>query len=443
MTTSLTMSNPIDARFAEIKTAIAAQPEFGGPDAFARKATEAWGEVIAELKEATRQIEEEGQAYIPRVSFADIQKGTLTAEKIAEVKRKGTVVITDVVEDEKARAWKADLEEFIKNNPQTEGMPEENKQFFMLYWTKSQVEARAHPNMLAAITWLNTLYHSAGAATSLEGVDLKTPLSYADRFRIRHPGGDWNVHPPHVDGGTIERWEDDKMRECFKHILDGRWREHDPYVLEPRIEARTSLYQRPNQSSVFRTFQGWLALSRAGPGNGTLRVFPDVLLSNAYIILRPFFRPLVAVDSEGIWDASNWVFDPSTSEIPGLVQYATHVGYGLQPKTHTHPNMLLDKTMTSIPPVNPGDCVFWHCDVVHSVERFHTGTEDSAVMYIPAVPLTPANKAYLARQVEAFKAGIPPPDFPVATTGKDFVGLGTEADLGGPAGRVAMGLAAA
>ncbi|KAF7317151.1 hypothetical protein HMN09_00449800 [Mycena chlorophos] len=430
MTTSLTMSNPIDARFAEIKTAIAAQPEFGGPDAFARKATEAWGEVIAELKEATRQIEKEGQAYIPRVSFADIQKGTLTAEKIAEVKRKGTVVITDVVEDEKARGWKADLEEFIKNNPQTEAGPN----------LKSK---RAHPNMLTAITWLNTLYHSAGAATSLEGVDLKTPLSYADRFRIRHPGGDWNVHPPHVDGGTIERWEDDKMRECFKHILDGRWREHDPYVLEPRIEARTSLYQRPNQSSVFRTFQGWLALSRAGPGNGTLRVFPDVLLSNAYIILRPFFRPLVAVDSEGIWDASNWVFDPSTSEIPGLVQYATHVGYGLQPKTHTHPNMLLDKTMTSIPPVNPGDCVFWHCDVVHSVERFHTGTEDSAVMYIPAVPLTPANKAYLARQVEAFKAGIPPPDFPVATTGKDFVGLGTEADLGGPAGRVAMGLAAA
>ncbi|KAF7317164.1 hypothetical protein HMN09_00451300 [Mycena chlorophos] len=430
------------AAFAEVKAAVASNPDFGGPDAFARKAKQAWGEIISELREVTGRIEKEGQAYIPRVSFTDLQNGTLTAEKIAEVKRKGTVVITDVVEDETARGWKADLEEFVKKNPQTEGFPAEDKQFFMLYWTKSQVEARAHPNMLAATTWLNALYHPTGE-TSLPGVDLKTPLSYADRFRIRHPGGDWDRHPPHIDGGSIERWEDDKMRQCFKHILDGRWREHDPYVLEPRIEARTSLYRRPNQSSVFRTFQGWLALSQTGPGNGTLRVFPDVLLSNAYIILRPFFRPLVAADSEGIWDANNWELDISTPEMAGLTHGGHQPGFSLKPTPEGHPNMLLDKTMTSIPPVNPGDCVFWHCDVVHSVERFHTGTEDSAVMYIPAVPLTPANKAYLARQVEAFKAGIPPPDFPVATTGKDFVGLGTEADLGGPAGRVAMGLAAA
>ena len=34
--------------------------------------------------------------------------------------------------------------------------------------------------------------------------------------------------------------------------------------------------------------------------------------------------------------------------------------------------------MTSVPKVNPGDMVFWHCDVVHSVEREHTGLEDSA-----------------------------------------------------------------
>jgi hypothetical protein len=52
--------------------------------------------------------------------------------------------------------------------------------------------------------------------------------------------------------------------------------------------------------------------------------------------------------------------------------------------------------MTSVPKVNPGDMVFWHCvrissivcvilhtirrpqDVVHSVEEDHTGTGDSA-----------------------------------------------------------------
>jgi hypothetical protein len=39
-----------------------------------------------------------------------------------------------------------------------------------------------------------------------------------------------------------------------------------------------------------------------------LKVFPDVLLSNAYIILRPFFKPLVAADSPEVIDAKNWVF---------------------------------------------------------------------------------------------------------------------------------------
>ena len=38
--------------------------------------------------------------------------------------------------------------------------------------------------------------------------------------------------------------------------------------------------------------------------------------------------------------------------------------------------------MISVPKVNPGDAVFWHCDVVHSVEEEHTGTGDSAGAYI-------------------------------------------------------------
>lgn len=34
------------------------------------------------------------------------------------------------------------------------------------------------------------------------------------------------------------------------------------------------------------------SLSETAPTQGTLRVFPDVHLSNAYTILRPFFRPI-------------------------------------------------------------------------------------------------------------------------------------------------------
>jgi len=66
-------------------------------------------------------------------------------------------------------------------------------------WAQAQVQARAHPNVLKASAWLNNLYH-AKSDKKIEGVDLNIPLTYADRFRIRHPGGRWDAFPPHVDG---------------------------------------------------------------------------------------------------------------------------------------------------------------------------------------------------------------------------------------------------
>ncbi|KAJ7866393.1 hypothetical protein B0H14DRAFT_2347464 [Mycena olivaceomarginata] len=427
------MATQLPPRFTEIKRAIAS----GSPN-FEQDLIKAWKEVLDQLNEVTQTIAKEGTAYIPQVSFADLDK--LSETQIAEIKRKGTVVIKDVVDDAQARAWKTSLEEFVKANPQSDGFPEDNKQFFHLYWTKAQVQARAHPNMLGVSTWLNSLYHST-SGQKVEGVDLATPLSYADRFRIRHPGSPWHRHPPHIDGGGIERWEDEKFRACFADIISGQWTKHDPYALEPRLEARTSLYRKPNYStsSVFRTFQGWLALSKTAPGQGTLKVFPDVLLSNAYIILRPFFRPLVPLDSEEILDAANWTFDISTPDFPGIIRLDGGFG-GPKPTTELHPHLLLDATMTSVPAVNPGDTVFWHCDVVHSVEEEHTGSEDSVVMYIPAVPLTPANARYVEHQKDNFFKGVPPPDFPAAVTGVGLVGLGSAKDIEEPLGRKAMGL---
>ncbi|KAJ7275778.1 hypothetical protein C8J57DRAFT_1449269 [Mycena rebaudengoi] len=435
------------ARLADIKRDIAA----ADPN-FQENITRAWNEVLEELDKVTKVIATEGSAYIPQIAFSDL--GSVSEVQIADIKRKGSVVIKDIVDDAEAISWKTSLEEFVKANPQAEGIPADNKQFFQLYWTKAQVKARAHPNMLAATTWLNTLYHTS-TDEKLEGVDLSTPLTYADRFRIRHPGGHWGGFPPHVDGGSIERWEDANFRACFKDILAGDWKKHDPYALEPRLNARTSLYNLPGRSTIFRTFQGWLAIrfltnlfgyfhsdhfsSNTGPRQGTLKVFPDVRLSNAYIILRPFFRPLVPADSKDVLDAKNWEYDITSPEFQGIYPKADGFG-GPHPTPALHPHLLLEESMTSMPPVSPGDAVFWHCDVVHSVETEHIGSEDSAVMYIPAVPLTPQNAKYIAVQKEHFLRGVPPPDFPVATTGVNFVGLSTEEDIEEPIARRAMGL---
>jgi len=397
-----------------------------------------WIEVLEALKKMTSETAQLGQEVIPQIDFTELSD--ISSEKRELIKRRGAVVIRNVVPKAEALEWKEWLKEYVKVNDVT-GIPEEEKTFYELYWTKSQVKARSHPNVLAASTWLNHLYHqSTSESEKVEGVQLDQPLAYADRFRIRRAGLRWGFHIPHIDGGGIERWEDPEFRKCFENILNGNWKEHDPYDLGPRLNARNSLYGRPSAASIFRTFQGWLALSSTGPGEGTLCVFPDVLLSNAYLILKPFFRL-----KEGATDrlsAESWEFDVSSSAFPGLLwNDEIKVLFGPRLSDQTHPHLRLDEAMVSMPRVEPGDMVFWHCDVVHSVEPEHNGTGDSSVMYIPAVPTTIPNKAYILRQAQAFLNGVPPPDFPqdvVPETGNK--GLGLESDVVGEAARRAMGL---
>ena len=96
--------------------------------------------------------------------------------------------------------------------------------------------------------------------------------------------------------------------------------------------------------------------------------------------------------------------------------------------------------MTSIPSVAPGDMVLWHTDLVHAVESRHQGQGDSSVMYIPAVPLTRKNLAYVQAQRDAFAEGIPPADFPGGSGEKGFSGRAHPDDVTGQMARRAMGL---
>ncbi len=80
-------------------------------------------------------------------------------------------------------------------------------------------------------------------------------------------------------------------------------------------------------------------------------------------------------------------------------------------------------------------------DVIHAVEKQHVGQEDSTVMYIPAMPYTPTNAAYVERQKESFLKGIAPPDFPTNGGEINCVGVGLADDIVDPVGKRAMGFA--
>ncbi|CAE6403685.1 unnamed protein product [Rhizoctonia solani] len=395
-----------------------------------------WVDLLSALREGVAELQAKGNEAIPEVSYAEVEKGGKGWQE--EVRKRGSVVVRDVVDDVEALGWKQQVLEYVKENPQVKGFPADNKQVFELYWSRPQVLARSHPNLLKTTQAMLSLFKAAPE----DEVSLSTPLSYADRLRIRLPGDAKFALGPHIDGGGLERWEDVEYRKCYSEILAGNWRDFDAFKISPRLNANSDLYHAPNQCSVLRGFQGWLALSETGPNEGTLRTYPLLRESVAYVIMRPFFRPCTPIltnsPSLDELSPSNWVMDLENTEFPGAVP-----GSGQELNAITHPHLMLDKGgMVSMRPVKPGDMVLWHCDGIHAVESKHAGKGDSSVLYIPAVPLTTHNAQYLVSQRNSLASGYPAPDFPGGNGESTFVGpqRGSVGDVKGSLARRAMGL---
>jgi hypothetical protein len=199
-------------------------------------------------------------------------------------------------------------------------------------------------------------------------ISLYTPLSYADRLRIRQPGDAQFALGPHQDGGSVERWEEWGYGKggVYDSIFTGAWEKgYDPFDAAGRVHAVTDLYGGLGACSMFRMFQGWLAMSRAAPGEGTLLVNPLVRESGVYALLRPFFRARKALEEVGgdrgvFLDEGNWEFtagEKMDSELQGAMP-----GCAQEFSEGMHPHLELERTMVHVPEVRPGDYVVWHCD---------------------------------------------------------------------------------
>ena len=52
--------------------------------------------------------------YIPQIDFNSLD--SLSQDELARIKRRGTILIRDVVDDAQAVKWKEDLKKFVKVN---------------------------------------------------------------------------------------------------------------------------------------------------------------------------------------------------------------------------------------------------------------------------------------------------------------------------------------
>ena len=148
---------------------------------------------------------------------------------------------------------------------------------------------------------------------------------------------------------------------------------------------QTKEIESPAVSHVFRTFQGWVALTRQGPRDGTLQLIP-IAKSIAYILTRAL------------------LLDVPENELCGSKPARA---LSVNSKYHS----LLLKALTSIPEMKPGDTVWWHPDVIHAVEDNHFGANYSNVVYVGSTPYCKKNLEYSKKQSEKFLLGESPPDF--------------------------------
>ena len=331
---------------------------------------------------------------IPSIDFEDVKGGKVSRQQLDSIRHRGLAVVRNVLPPQEALDLKSQAREYIDlNRPKVKAFPPDDPAVYELYWTPTQVKARAHPSMLKTQSFLSSLWHSSDPASE---ISTSYPLSYADRLRMRRPGDAKFALGPHTDGGSVERWEDPEYSQVYTKILQGKWEEYDPFDARHRIAATMDMYNGPGACSMFRLFQGWLSMSSTGPGEGTLQVCPLLKQATAYLILRPFFN---AETNELNLDATF----PNSA-----------LGAGQEYNPVTHPHLKLEDTMVNIPRVEPGDFVAWHCDTIHAVDKEHRGKADSSVLYIPACAITRNNLEFLNRQRMSALRYSPPPDFPGA-----------------------------
>jgi hypothetical protein len=87
------------------------------------------------------------------------------------------------------------------------------------------------------------------------------------------------------------------------------------------------------------------------------------------------------------------------------------------------------RALVPIPSVEPGDTVWWHGDLYHSVGAATNEARWGNVMYIGSAPRCDRNDAYAATTFARFVEGRSPVDFPVDDYEVDFSGRATPDDL--------------
>lgn len=377
---------------------------------------------ISERVEEIKAIKARGESVWPQLNYADIAAGRVTEAQRALIKRRGCVVIKGHFPREQALGWDRAMLDYLAENRFDEVYKGPGDSFFgtleasrpeiyPIYWSQAQMQARQSDEMAAAQSFLNRLWRFESEGRTWFNPDIS--VIYPDRIRRRPPGTTSKGLGAHTDSGALERWLLPAYQRVFANVFNSNLDQYDPWDAAHRTEVEEYTVENTTKCSVFRTFQGWTALSDMIAGQGLLHVVP-IPEAMAYILLRPLLD------------------DVPDDELCGVAP-----GRVLPVSEKWHP--LLMEALSSIPALEAGDSVWWHCDVIHSVAPVENQQGWGNVMYIPAAPLCEKNLAYARTVKIALEQGSSPGDFPREDYERDWSGRFTLSDLNAH-GKRALGM---
>jgi hypothetical protein len=247
-----------------------------------------------ELEAAKADEKKFGSAWA-EIQWSDLAKRNFSEGFHEKLKRRGCVVVRQTFERSEALEMDKSVLQYLDKNDFDSKYKGPGDNFFgtltaskpeiyPIYWSPSQMNARQSTQIATVQSYLNRLWKYK--TEEGQWFDPDVSVIYPDRIRRRLPGTTSNGLGAHTDSGALERWLLPAYQKVFEKIFTNKFSEYDPWDASHRPEVNEYTVDNTTKCSVFRTFQGWTALSDMELGQGLLHVVP-VPEAMAYILLRP------------------------------------------------------------------------------------------------------------------------------------------------------------
>ena len=358
--------------------------------------------IVARHADSVREAASAGLQVFPEIAMSDVLAGTVPPAASDAVRASGCAVVRGTFDRGEAEAWDAELARYVEVNAFRSRIEAANEaaatgsRIWGVYWSRPQVLARQHARMVAVRRFLNGFWRHESAGTVW--FDPARDIGYPDRVRRREPGAISRGLACHGDGVAVGGWRFAENQRVYAPLLA-----RGAGALDPWDAAHRTLVGEPSVvgPTVFRTFQGWTALSEMHPSDGVLHVSP-ILPAVAY------------------------------RYVAGIAGELGHTADGATPGPAPRRDAgddLVRSALVPIPAVEPGDTVWWHGDLFHSVADAGNRTRWGNVMYIGSSPVCERNDAYRSDLFERFESGRSPHDFPPDDLEVGAVGRAATSDL--------------